>query len=429
MPTTYRVESLSDFADGYLGYAEGQPLANAGPSCRAVAAQTEATEVDSLLSTMFWQVYIRSPAFPRLLGEAGLGPTNAHQLDEPHTGRQLGVLPHPAESSYLPRHDLLVLDDGFDGEPLGLDVSATQDELHEGWSELKRVVTQPDVTRAASTLLHMEHPDIAWEVYRRQLYGVDAEADPSAELIEQPHGRFRVLVAEMPELHSTSVPEPAWRVAPPATDGAFATAGILARNSDGVLGVTIPHHVMVDEVSTPVPVGTRVDVAGLVGTVVSDSIETDSCFVALPTVDEPQIGLVSATVGPGGLAVRIARIESETFASPTGVKTGKTPGQYERSTFIGALSGRNETRVLTWDPDVTFVSPGSRTKVFTELKTGGGDSGAALVSVDDGRLLGFAHQVTPLDAVPPMSTWIWAECIMLAHNLTIQGIERHAAVA
>jgi hypothetical protein len=165
----------------------------------------------------------------------------------------------------------------------------------------------------------------------------------------------------------------------------FATAGIVATDSDGRIGVTTALH-SVDEN------GPEVWVAGVPGQIAAKDIFTDSCFITF-----------TLTQLPG-------------CSTCNGPLTDVTPGRNEQVWFDGIASGRTATYVDGWTLELPWIMPGVQSRVITPPITELGDSGAALMN-QQGKVVGFALCRTGFASRTAFSAWIWAESVFSALHL------------
>lgn len=186
---------------------------------------------------------------------------------------------------------------------------------------------------------------------------------------------FRIILAPRPRHVRTAIPNPAWRV------NSASTAGALAQNSHGTIGVTAALHAVKGQTALIKRWRARV---------VSRDRISDSCFLALrsvPTDLEPDNGPLIGMPTPHSAAY-----------------------------FHRCASGRRKTYIDAWSPDILFPLPESQVKVFTPPVTARGDSGTALLDKDR-YLLGFSFYRSATDERVEYSAWIWAESVYRAHRL------------
>jgi hypothetical protein len=346
---------LAQLADQLLGTDGGIQLQDAGPSSRRLYA-TIRSEVHAspLIATTFWQAFIASQSFPDTLRKAGASAIAISQ----------GEIYIVCHGEGWPRFDLVVLDPEFASEsPRAVPILPNAEQLAAGWENFR---------------------------YRRRL------GDPSFRVFEsaaieastaQPYG---IIVSKRPKIVFTRTPSPPWQVSPIGvanpTPGPASTAGIVAKNSTGQVGVTAALHAIGS--------AGQASVGSISGTVVSQDAISDSCFIALQNPPIPPTG---------GLA---------------GFLSGMTPRVLEKVTFNGAASSSTTTVVTGWSPDLPYVLPYSQLKVLTKADTNPGDSGAALIDSSD-HIIGFSFYRTGFGAPIQYSTWIWAESVFRAHGLSV----------
>jgi hypothetical protein len=164
-----------------------------------------------------------------------------------------------------------------------------------------------------------------------------------------------------------------------------ATAGVFSKDSKGRIGITTALHA-VERCRS------GVFIKGIQGELRSRDKLTDSCFIE-----------VSSNI----------QIAGNKCAGPL---RGMTPGKGETAWFEGVASGRVETEVHAWTPELPWIVEGSQSRILTPLVTNPGDSGAALIN-GMGRVIGFALNRTGYNAKAPHSAWIWAESVFSALNL------------
>jgi hypothetical protein len=159
---------------------------------------------------------------------------------------------------------------------------------------------------AAPVSPNAEDLSVGWEKfrYRRHLRhpsfrGFEAAAIEASAA--QPYG---VIVAKRPEIVFTRTPSPPWQVTPTvAGTGApsASTAGIVAKNSVGKVGITAALHA--------VGLASQATVDSLSGTVISQDAITVSCFIEL---QNPPIPTTGGLGGPlSGVTPRV--LEQVTF--------------------------------------------------------------------------------------------------------------------
>jgi hypothetical protein len=169
-------------------------------------------------------------------------------------------------------------------------------------------------------------------------------------------------------------------------------AGIYTKNSQGIFGVTICLHCFPN---LYVEVGkTKVNINGIIGTVISVHNISDSCFVQLDASEAQITDLLSAN----------------------GPLQGTTPREFEKCYFMNKEGDKTNTNVIGWSPDIMYFDPYNQVKVLTNPITNPGDSGSALIDSSE-NILGFSFYRTEINAVKEFSAWIWAASVFKAHNL------------
>jgi hypothetical protein len=329
------------------------------------------TRTEPLLATLFWQIMLRSPAFARSLAQLDVNAQTLQRV-EPY------VVPGTAG-----RFDLVVLDPGRSAETIqAVTLEASRDELVIAW---RRWSTSQPWSRTPLPELYRTSPPFPTAPTPAELLDV-VDPDFPGELLAR--NEFRVLVARLPETQLTATPPvPMLGVSIPPDPKPTATAGIVATDRSGVVGVTTAHHALgAIDVGDPVLVGPHS------GKVRSLDMVSDSAFVEVPGMTLPG--------DPAGLR---------------GVLRGLSPREGPAS-FEGIASGPVSTRVTGWSPDIPLVQPYSQLKVLTTPATAAGDSGCALMDID-GYILGFAFYRTGLGQPVEFSAWIWAHSVCEAHGL------------
>jgi hypothetical protein len=392
------VSGVSDFADDILGGTPGVDLTRVGAAAEAFTERVRGLGHDGpvaamLLATTYWQAFILSPAYERAFGKADVDPALDGRIDRM-------VVPHPVAGPYVPpRFDLLVFSDAHDGDPVELEARITEDELAAGWGRARDEFFEAVGEVTALTPAHLAFEGFAplHEAYK--------------------NASFRLLLARRPKTMPTAVPSPAWDTRRQPGDADYGSAGLIARDADGVLGVTVANHLFCrdDPAPSATAIGTPVSVRGVRAEVVSSHLITDSCFAALPEA-APSVGVLAT----GGTAVTFQEPVEAGIGAVTGIASGHAPGNGTELTFTGALSQVKTLVVQGCDPFVYVPSRYVARCVYTEIGTDVGDSGAALLDPDR-RAVGFAFERSEYDDKPEWSSWIWAEAVMRAHDLTLLG--------
>ncbi len=203
--------------------------------------------------------------------------------------------------------------------------------------------------------------------------------------------RPRVVVGPAPPMEKTCVPVPPWRVECGAEKS---TAGILAKDANGKLGVTTCFHATGD-------IGTKVqihdDAEFIEGVVSLASQPLDTCFVPVGDNWHPK-----------------------SMVGVAGVLEGRAPGKSEKHRFRGfQFAAPKVTEIIATDWGVPFPIKGRQLCIQTKADTNHGDSGAALINEDD-RVVGFAFQRTPFrgSATVEFADWIWAQSALAELGLS-----------
>jgi hypothetical protein len=345
-------------------------------------ALNDRPRAESLVASVFWQVFLLSPAYARHLARLRASPEAVPRLDPYVVPQRLGTNED--------RYDLLLLDPSMPQSetPRAVDVAASPQEMMAGWRRW-------DAIRSG---LHADGPKrrkrepiarVAQEVANdRQSRIIDLVSDTVA-VDALGVGHFAILYAPAPPMIMTAVPPEPWMVT--GTDGASTgTVGVIAANVREQVGVTTALHVLGPQVSTGMPV----DVNGRRGTVVSPHPITDSVFI-----DVPGLALADASTVGGRGPLR-----------------GLPPRLNETLSFAGATSGAQQTTITAFAPDITLLLPNVQLRFLTTADTAAGDSGAAAVDAD-GHVVGFAFARTGVGAKLAYASWIVAETVYDAHHL------------
>jgi len=236
-----------------------------------------------------------------------------------------------------------------------------------------------------------EQLSLGWERFRdrKRLTNVNFRLFESIAIEASNAQPYGVIVAKRPELTFTRTPSPPWSVSPVGVSSgasSLSTAGIVAKNALGKVGVTAALH--------GVGSATQAIVGFMPGFVVGRDAISDSCFIELQNPPIPP---------SGGLR---------------GPLSGVTPRVLENVRFEGVASSAVTTVVTGWSPDLPYALPYSQLKVLTKADTNPGDSGAALIDSSD-NIIGFSFYRTGFGAAIEYSTWIWAESVFQAHGLSV----------
>jgi hypothetical protein len=353
-----RRRSLVAIADRLLG-VQGVDLTQAGPASRAIANAVEDDwRAGSLLATIFWQAFTRSPLFADALSQL--------QASTSAATAERYVLCHGAPDRR--RHDLVILDPGHQGGPAALTLALGAldlERLSSGWTRFRDspTVRLPDTSAGRA---------------------VAEYAAAAASEAGSAHDFGIVITRLAPRRLTARCPDPPLAVTRDPGDDLLATAGVVVRRGDAQ-GVTTSLHAIPRDVAS-------VRVAGVPAAVDRDASDpiSDSAFLALSEV---------------------SAIAGQELAGPL---TGLTPRGGETVHFFRRGAGSVATTVQGWSEDIPFdVSALVQVRVLTDADSKPGDSGSALVD-GAGHVLGFALDIDPTYR---HSRWIWAESVFRALGL------------
>ena len=184
--------------------------------------------------------------------------------------------------------------------------------------------------------------------------------------------------------------QPQASIPDPALEAAYSTAGVVATNAAGKLGVTVSIHAL-DRAGIgrrgKVPVGRH----GFRDIVSYDRI-SDSAFLELnPAVELPTRPFKS----------RLQKV---------------MPGHNETLEFSGITTTSGKAVVKLAPMTLALDLPGFQRHLLTDLVTLPGDSGCACFD-PRGDLVGFLFGVSGTNYADPSSIWIWADSVFQAHKL------------
>jgi hypothetical protein len=97
---------------------------------------------------------------------------------------------------------------------------------------------------------------------------------------------------------------------------------------------------------------------------------------------------------------------------------GVAPRLGEMAIFEGATSHTTRTALSGQDPHVARYSPIRQARIYTPAVTNPGDSGAALIEESTDLIMGFAMERSEAGAFIEYSTWIWADSVFTALNVS-----------
>jgi hypothetical protein len=339
--------NLEQFVDSISDRDPGRPLEQAGPSGKQLALSLgDPNAARRLIANAFWQAFMNSTALFRTAQILNV------RVQGLLASEKIVVYRHNYE-----RFDLLCFVEGPMGTPQYALVNPTPSELVSGAANFFRKVRHYPGNQA------LYNPILAIEAL---------EASP-----------FAIIVMPAPETVLTKLPSHCCSV----TDVAgtmLSTAGVVALDTGGRIGVTAAYHAVLD--------APQVEVGGILGYVRVSDLVTDSCFIeVLP----PQ-------VGTKGL---------------NGPMQNMLPRGNQRASFEGSTSGMTTTRITAWSLELPNVLQNTQGKLYTSLCTNPGDSGAALVT-DDDYVVGFAYEMSGPNSPIEFSSWIWADSVYKALHLT-----------
>jgi hypothetical protein len=354
----YPSTDLADLANQLLGTKGATDLTFSGLASQNIASITGSELLSNpLIGTFFWQCYMHTQEFRHFLDKAKL-PINSI--------RKTFVVRHGApDTEPWTRFDLILMSDSISDPDhyISGDAVAPASELRMGWMNFLKSLGASVVSAHEEKMRLFDPAQVAIEASQTQPFGV--------------------ILLKLPELVGTaSLPPHPIEINPSSN---LSTGGIIAQHSTGNYGVTAALH------SVKANPGDKVEVDGQVGTVKSVDILSDSVFVEAP---------------------QVAKLKGK----PVSVLSGMLPRQYEKVSFTGAKSGHQIGDVHCWSPQLPWVSGNTQLVITTGPITKPGDSGAALLD-SSGNVLGFAHERTGFGVPNPFSSWIWAESVLMSHNL------------
>ncbi|WP_261557545.1 serine protease [Frankia tisae] len=374
---------MVEFLDRLVGHA-GRPEQQwwLGPSYtrleRIIADRGQAASVGF---TAAWAVC--SPTLETL------APALPSDFPLPGAHARQAVVAHDSAGNGFPRrYDLLILDPGHRGEPvvwstsigrildrLGRPLPHTAGAL---WVHPGTPVYSSQAVRTAARALtdagYPVEPDLLWETVL-EFFSVEVA----------------VVIVRQPEVVLTGAPLSALGVDDLAGK-LKGTVGVIAATSAGKIVATTAYHVVRDE-----PAGCLMH--GEYSAVTAWDEATDSCVIPVP--DGVRLLPTHGHRGPRQLS----------------------PAQHTGHRFDGAQSGRQEARVTGVDPGI-YAGIGWRMHwVYTDNVIAPGDSGAALIDVED-YVVGFAHGHSPYGAALSCAVWVWAAQVFTALGLS----QRHTTL-
>jgi hypothetical protein len=369
---------------------------------------------ESLVATLFWQVFINSSLFAqklRSLGCSALAFSHAEKF----------IVCHGEEDN--PRYDLVVFDPLYDSDVPVSSFLNLSDERGYYFSYYYYEYGNYSYPHDGQDFLHafkiwhrkrLENFSLAlrrsWKLPNsviRLLFSVLRLIDKSiiAECLNQKP--FGILVARPPKILTTAsvsnfslgVPTPTLGIySPPNVSDATSTVGVIASQNKKTIGMTASLHALRSRANMILPQDTPilVDKLGKTGLLKTIDEVSDSAFFEIEVND-------------------LLSLELKQVLGPL---SGLSPRCNERADFEGISSSNKTVTVTGWSPDIPFVAPYNQLKVLTTPETEPGDSGAALIDKSD-NILGFSFYRTGLGEAIEFSAWIWADSVFAAHKLHI----------
>lgn len=357
---------VADYFDQRVGGEGGRDLSSAGPYSRELrTAIRNDLLTTQLASTFLWQSYI-----------GHISETRRKRPGKTVAGEEQLVVYVIRHGRGYPRHDLLIFDPAVPpGEIRKGIAEISSNELRNGWRNYRAIhaISEKSTPKWLSGLRIDDVPEIGNEAKTAQNHFFIA--------IHPPH----IVWTSAGALTLPSIASMPLQISKSAQGGGLATAGVVSADDQGRFGVTTALHAVAD-------VGASVYVTGILGNIRSRDVITDSCFIE---VEHSSLPACKSCPGP---------------------LSGVTPGVNEKVNFHGATSGKVETVIIGWTPELPWYVPGSQSKILTPAVTNGGDSGAALIN-QGGHVVGFAHYRTAFSTPVSHSAWIWAESVFAALHL------------
>jgi hypothetical protein len=343
---------LAALMNDLLGVRPQPSLSSAGLMSRTVAASISRHDVEPLLACLFWSRFIRSTSYRQIVTRL----TASSQAN-------MIVVGH-ADAT---RYDLLLLDSEYRGEPQGLPIVRAN-------SAIRDAPLDPQMVR---------------RVLRRIGQTGDLTPGVVSESIDEvaQHREFGVAIAKAPEQIPTFAVSPAIAVKNDRRES-VATIGVIIPRSSGRMVATTADHAVED-------MAQYLTVGGLRLVVLGRHPASDSCLLALPE------------------SISIDNLKQFGKAGPL---RGIPPTTYTIAKFDGAASGPTSSVITAFDPSIIDPQPGEMSKVYTGPDTAPGDSGAALIDLND-HIIGFAYRRSRYDAQLQFSVWVSAEQVCMAHGL------------
>ena len=356
--------NISDYVESRVERLPSVLLDSVGEATHQVHERTGAEALTwPLVAGAFWQSYLESDAYWRDLTR------NQLDLVPVGSGESLMVV----HGDYDGRFSLLLFSEGV-REPVSFLAEPKKSDIEEGWN---RANYRRGDSNAVSELEAAIDPQRIQQAYA---------LSPDVAIEASQAQRFCVLVVPPVEEELTSVPFPGISI---DVGKSSSTAGVLARDRVGRVGITTAAHA--------VPADADVKVGGYPAAIWAreDDDKYDCCFIEWPVFGPPN------QVRPSHGPLRLA------------------PRANDEATFyrVGSPSP-TMTHVRAFNVELPYIDSNLQQTVRTDQVTARGDSGAALIDGDD-YILGFAHSRSAASAPLTYSSWIWADAIFKKLGLTI----------
>jgi hypothetical protein len=358
--------NVPEYFDHCVGGEGGKNLSAIGPNSSNLESLITNDQVTTqLVSTFLWQSFLGHPATELIERTRRAG-----------AGEKPPIIYIVRHGRGQPRHDLLIFDPHLSSDEVKqgyVDVSPA--ELRTGWHNFRNAyhVTNDSIPPWLSQFSLNDVPEIAIEAMGAQRHFFVAMHPP------------RIVWTSSSGQIFPGIPSGAPAVSKKAQGKSVATAGVISSDDQGRMGITTALHAFNEH-------GSAVYVEGVPGNLRAKDTVTDSCFIELNAAQLPPCG------------------------SCNGPLKGVTPGRGEEVWFHGITSGKVQTHVDGWTPELPWSVPDVQSRIITPAVTNGGDSGAALVN-QHSNVIGFAFYRTGFNAKSPHSARIWAESVFSALHL------------
>lgn len=384
---------LDDFANNFLG-SSGQ-YSNSWDSKKIDNLTHEMggfENANPFLVTTAWQTLLESPDLAKKLYPQALESISSYPSMENHLEKYLLCL---GNNNYC----LLIFDPTLTSdEPVRIDASLNNSKksIDSGFS-----IWRSKMNSSIATSKSMDRSYRSMDVpkgmtgFGESMYSEKKLNTINPQLLHYGinNSEWPIVVSKPPKkIYTCQHPNEPHKVILKDGENFKSLAGVYTSNFNGDFGVTVCLHGFPNSY---VEAGkTKVNINGVPGTVVSVHNISDSCFVKLDMPEQEIKNLLKAN----------------------GPLQGTTPREFEKCYFINKEAERTDTNVIGWSPDILYFDPYNQVKVLTNPVTNPGDSGSALVDLND-NVLGFSFYRTEIGAVKEFSAWIWAASVFKAHNL------------